>query len=198
MKTMDQAIRFYEQSGTVPARCRLAEDLIAKATYLIRSVDYEHDLARLRTRRDVVNILNRAKQIMDDVDKRIADFGVTDNRSANSQYLDWQNVRIEQQDRHAYFMAKVWFYTYIDPDIQKAERSIRSAQKIYENSCESELDLINYLMIPAANIYFELGDTAKCLKWLRRAVKICEKNGELAAFGRKREELLEIMESEGL
>lgn len=198
MKTMNLAIKFYGQSDSASAGCRLAADLIAKATYLVRSADYEHDLARLTARREIINILNHAKQVMGDVDEQIVYFRGADQRSANIRHTDWQNVQLNHQNRHAYFMAKAWFYTYIEPDIQRAERSIRSAQKIYENSCESELDLINYLMIPAANVYLELDDKDKCLKWLGRAVKVCEKNGDLAAFVRKREELREIMESEGL
>ena len=93
----------------------------------------------------------------------------------------------------SYYITKGWFYTYIDVNPCQVDRNINKAWKVYSRTCSSELDLINYMLIPAANIYIELGDRNECIAWLERAVKLCERNSDLDAYNRKKEELGQII-----
>lgn len=133
-------------------------------------------ISHYEAEKKVVDLLNRARMIMTQIDN--SDTGrIADNAE------NWLS----------YYITKGWFYTYIDTDPCQVDRNIHKAWKAYSRACSSELDLINYMLIPAANIYIELGDRNECIAWLERAVKLCERNSDLDAYNRKREELEQII-----
>lgn len=174
MRYMDRAIACYEKAETTDALLKLAADIIAVATYTVRSC-FDGNFT-LRSRKKVVDLLNRARMIMTQIDNSETG-GIADNAE------NWLS----------YYITKGWFYTYIDVNPCQVDRNIHKAWKVYSRTCSSELDLINYMLIPAANIYIELGDRNECIVWLERAVKLCERNSDLDAYNRKWEELEQII-----
>ena len=175
MRYMDRAIRYYSETNNSCGQLKLVAVMIAKATYIIRSC--EDGKSTFGSRRKVVNLLNRAKQIMDTIDASDADSAVENSEN-------WL----------AYYIGKGWFYTYIEVDPCRADSNIHKAWSVYSGACNSELDLINYMLIPAANIYIELGDRDECIIWLKRALNICDRHEDLAVFNRKRKDIKKIIQ----
>ncbi len=176
MNYMDRAIKCYEKTDTPNGRLKLAADIIAEATYTVRSCFCGKFI--LRSRKKIVDLLNRAKLIMDKIDEEESG-KITENAG------NWLS----------YYITKGWFYTYIDANPCRADRNILKAWNIYSRTYNSELDLINYMLIPAANIYIELGERDKCIAWLTKAVNICDRHEDLAVFSRKKGELEQIIRS---
>lgn len=86
-------------------------------------------------------------------------------------------------------MTCAWYYTYVNQDIKKVSDYINLAYETQMQICESDLDLIDNLFVPAANIFLENGQEKEAEKWLLLGVKICEENEEIIPFARKKKEL---------
>lgn len=174
MNYIDRAIKCYEKTDTLDGRLKLAADIIAEATYTVRSCFGGN--FTLLSRKKIVDLLNRAKIIMDKIDAE-GSGEIAENAE------NWLS----------YYITKGWFYTYIDVNSCQVDRNIYKAWNFYSRTCNSELDLINYMIIPAANIYIELGERDKCIAWLTKAVNICDRHEDLAVFSRKKGELEQII-----
>lgn len=89
-----------------------------------------------------------------------------------------------------YYMAWAWYYGLCEPDKELVLQNLELSNQINEMDGMSELDNIDYYIIPAANIMCELGELVLALDWLQKGIEICERNLELIPYVRKKADLL--------
>lgn len=90
---------------------------------------------------------------------------------------------------NACVLTRAWFYTYTEPDVEMVitciQRAYETGIKIFEN----ELDLIDSVFVPAANLLLECGQPGQAEKWLLSGIRMCEEKEEMIPFRRKKREL---------
>lgn len=88
-----------------------------------------------------------------------------------------------------YDMTCAWYYTYIEPDFVRVDNYISEAYGITFNICQTELDKIDEIISPIANILFEWEKYENAVRWLELAIRICENYGDILVYSRKKMEL---------
>jgi len=88
-----------------------------------------------------------------------------------------------------YYMAWAWYYSLCEPDKESVKYNLEAANKINADGKMSELDNIDYFIIPAANMMCELNEPISALNWLKEGIKLCETNSELIPYARKKLDL---------
>lgn len=97
------------------------------------------------------------------------------------------NSRLERD----YDMTLAWYYTYREADFKKASISMCRANDINEIISACALDYIDEQLSPMANIFLEWGEFELAEQYLLRSVAICNEHLEIAAYARRRIEVLE-------
>ncbi len=99
--------------------------------------------------------------------------------------------------RKAYYLAEAWYHVYYDNDKEALIKCVVWAQYIAEHTELSKLDLIDYTFIPAANMFYELGNVTNnsyagfSIYFLDKGIELCDENIKIDAYKRKKQELLE-------
>lgn len=88
-----------------------------------------------------------------------------------------------------YYLACAWYDTYVKPQFESAVQNLKRAYDIEVKTGCHELDLIDDILIPSANIFLEFGECEKSAEILRHGISLCEENEEIISFVRKKEEL---------
>lgn len=88
-----------------------------------------------------------------------------------------------------YYLTCAWYYTYVEPNGKIVSKYIHKAYEIESAICENDLDFIDNIIIPSANISLESGQEKKAEKCLLFGIKLCEENDEIIPFIRKKMEL---------
>lgn len=100
-----------------------------------------------------------------------------------------------------YYLTWAWYYTYVEPNDTKISEYISLAYDVESKICENDLDIIDNLFVPVANIFIENGKEDDSVDWLNLGIRLCDKNDELLPFVRKKMELyiylLDIYHSTG-
>jgi len=89
-----------------------------------------------------------------------------------------------------YYMTWAWYYGLCEPNKEIVLQNLELSNQINEIDGMSELDNIDYYIIPAANIMCELDEPVLALNWLEKGIGICERNSELIPYIRKKIDLL--------
>ena len=89
-----------------------------------------------------------------------------------------------------YYMTCAWYHTYYAVDHNRVKAYIEKATEITEAICYSDLDKIDELYSPAANIYLECKSYDDAVLYLLHSVHICEKHNEITAYRKKKLEML--------
>ena len=76
-----------------------------------------------------------------------------------------------------------------EPDEENADFYCRCAKILVNDTCETELEYIDIIVIPYANIMTEFGSLEKARDILLSGIQICEKYPEMLPYFRKKEEL---------
>lgn len=87
------------------------------------------------------------------------------------------------------FFAKGWYYTYVQPDPERAKAAVYQAKSIAEKVWSCDLDLIDQTLIPTANILLETGNFRESLEELRAAMDLCAKYPDFIPYERKKKDL---------
>lgn len=88
-----------------------------------------------------------------------------------------------------YYLTWAWYYTYVEPNDMKVSEKISQAYDIGTKICENDLDIIDNLFVPIANILLENGKEETSADWLMSGIKLCDENDEMLPFIRKKMEL---------
>lgn len=88
-----------------------------------------------------------------------------------------------------YYLSKAWYYTLVCPDAKSVERLCQLANELAEKTCVTELEYIDVLCVPYANMMAELGRLDKAKEILTGAIERCETYPDLIPYTRKKLEL---------
>ncbi len=90
---------------------------------------------------------------------------------------------------YSYALTEAWYYTYVEADIDKVYHYIHSAFDTGFSICENDLDLIDDIYRPSANILLECHQDDLAEKLLLDAIQLCANNEEILPYVRKEIEL---------
>lgn len=97
------------------------------------------------------------------------------------------------ENRCYYNMISAWYYTLIEPDINKTLSFTDRAKEIAYKVFSTELEIIDIIYIPTANCMAEHGDMAGARKVLEEAVEICENHNGIERYTIKQAEIKHIL-----
>ncbi|MCD8012904.1 MAG: hypothetical protein LUG99_06980 [Lachnospiraceae bacterium] len=113
------------------------------------------------------------------VDKLIS----TANKLITENTLPYAKVRLH------YYLVCAWYSVYVCDNADLADDFIRDALNLSDIISPNDLQKIEDVIIPCANIYFELGYHAASVSLLYKGTRICERYRESDAYARIRQEL---------
>ncbi|MBS7397739.1 MAG: hypothetical protein KIG32_04885 [Ruminiclostridium sp.] len=88
-----------------------------------------------------------------------------------------------------YYSVCAWYFTLIEPSLESAEECMTKAREIFSKTVPTDLDEIDCVTIPCADMYCLWGCYQQSAKLLMEAVEICEKNEPVVPYIRKKAEL---------
>ena len=88
-----------------------------------------------------------------------------------------------------YYLVCGWYYVHVEPDGEKVKKCIMKAEENTGLLYQSNLDYIDFLIIPAADMLYEIGDMAKSSGWLEKGIRLCAEHEGVLPYERKAEEL---------
>lgn len=100
-----------------------------------------------------------------------------------------ENTQIYSKLRWSHMVSLAWYYTLVEPDEEDADFYCRCAEILVNDTCETELEYIDIIVIPYANMMTEFGGLEKAKDILLSGIYICEKYPEMLPYLRKKEEL---------
>ena len=92
-----------------------------------------------------------------------------------------------------YALAIAWYYTMVDSDAFKCSRWLKKIIN-HVNPWPSEMDQIDFCLVPCAEMMFRHGDTENAKEVLLSAVGMCEEHEGVMPYERKKQELMEHIE----
>lgn len=95
--------------------------------------------------------------------------------------------RMEFQFLH--YMAKAWYFTLCREKAEQVLYNLKKAGKCSIPDGRSDLDQIDYWIIPGANMLLELGKADQAGEWLVKGKTLCETHPEELPFMRKKDEI---------
>ncbi|MGM9941884.1 MAG: hypothetical protein ACI32N_07850 [Bulleidia sp.] len=87
-------------------------------------------------------------------------------------------------------MTLAWYDTYIRKDIRSTNVNLKQAYALTLHIPHSDIDMIEDIISPTANILFEWGQHREASLWLLLGCAVCEKHWDLPAYVKKQTELL--------
>ena len=97
------------------------------------------------------------------------------------------SYRMEFQFLH--YMARAWYFTLCREKAEQVLYNLKKAGKCSIPDGRSDLDQIDYWIIPGANMLFELGEGDQAEEWLTKGKALCEAHPEELPFMRKKDEI---------
>ncbi len=93
----------------------------------------------------------------------------------------------------AYALAHMWFHSVFDSNYRFAGAAWNRARKISERTGYPDLEKIDAIYIPGAEMELESAHFDRSLYLLQKGIAICEKHGDSIPYLRKKKELLEYI-----
>ena len=100
-----------------------------------------------------------------------------------------ENTQVFSKLRWSHMMSMAWYYTLTEPDEEKAVFYCQCAEILVNYTCETELEYMDIITIPYANMMVEFGNLEKAKDILLSGIYICEKYPEMLPYLRKKEAL---------
>lgn len=91
--------------------------------------------------------------------------------------------------RGIYYSVCAWYFTLVIPSLKSAEEFMTKAKEIFTKTAPTDLDEIDCITIPCADMYCLWECYAQSAKLLMEAIQICEKNEPVVPYIRKKAEL---------
>ena len=89
-----------------------------------------------------------------------------------------------------YYMVCAWYYTVLEESVSDAFECVKLACEIAIHILPNDLDLINQIIIPTADMFRYLGYYKKSETWLNIGLKACEEKRDIILYEIKYKELL--------
>ena len=93
-----------------------------------------------------------------------------------------------------YYMVCAWYYTMIEESVRSAFECVKFAYEIASRILPNDLDLIDQIIIPTADIFRYLGHYKKSETWLNIGLKACEEKRDISLYEIKYKELLQCLD----
>lgn len=91
--------------------------------------------------------------------------------------------------RCVYHMVRAWYYTLVTPEFDRAVENMEHAAAIAEKTAPTDLDKIDNITIPCADILCNWEEYEGAAQLLENAIELCAQKGEIIPWLRKRMEL---------
>lgn len=105
-----------------------------------------------------------------------------------------QEMIEENSDNHCYYcMIWAWYYTLIEPDIDKTKSLTEQAEYIARQVFPTDLEIIDIIYIPTANCFYYHNKFSYSAHKIEEAVEICRKYPDIIPYIDKLAELLNIL-----
>ncbi|MDO4650899.1 MAG: hypothetical protein Q4B26_19860, partial [Eubacteriales bacterium] len=88
-------------------------------------------------------------------------------------------------------LAYMWFYTIYDESYVDAIAAWRKAKDIAQEISYPDLEKIDAILVPRAEIEVDFGHHDKSIEFLKSGIEICEKHSDSVPYLRKKAELLD-------
>lgn len=95
--------------------------------------------------------------------------------------------------RSIYNMACAWYYTLSEPDYKRTIEFIQEAYGMAKNTTSTELDDIDYIIVPCANMMVEWDKHDDAATWLKIGIKICNSHEGSLPYIRKKMDLFSYL-----
>lgn len=104
-----------------------------------------------------------------------------------------ENISSDFEIRCDYQMSRAWYYTLVKPDFHRTVLSVREARRLAGHTGQTELDMIDRIIIPAANMFFEWEEYERAKKWICAGIRVCDDYADILPYVRKKTELMRCM-----
>lgn len=157
----------------------------------------EHSILYMRMargeRRDILlteYMLNKANVLIRSIPEKTVEIKKLLNRAGK-----WiqKNTQTCSKLRWSHMMSLAWYYTLSEPDEETAEFYCQSAETLVNYTCETELEYIDTIVIPHANMMTEFDNLEKAKKILLDGIHICERYPEMFPYIRKKRNLYDYL-----
>lgn len=105
------------------------------------------------------------------------------------------DAKLEKTDKITcyYFMTMAWFFTFVEPNPEETFTNARIASKLSLKCFDSPLEIIDSVMIPAAECFCVHKAYGDSIEMLTSGVRICSKFPNVYAYADKHVQLLNCM-----
>ncbi len=90
---------------------------------------------------------------------------------------------------YSYLMTCAWYYTYVEVNNDMVINYIQQAYEVESMIRENDLDFIDNLLVPSANILLESALDDEAEMSLLQGIQICEEHQDMLPYRRKKKEL---------
>src|SRR5699024_4427951 len=106
-------------------------------------------------------MLNKANVLIRSIPEKTVEIKKLVNRAGK-----WiqKNTQTCSKLRRSHMMSLAWYYTLSEPDEETAEFYCQSAETLVNYTCETELEYIDIIVIPHANMMTEFDNLEKAKK----------------------------------
>lgn len=173
LQALNKAIFYMKSSGNADSKLLLAKYELSKAMVLLRS--------GFGKKKEIRRLFGSVKKaIKDDRQGRF---------KKHKQDCPKEYKRLCTEVISGYYMGMAWYYTLIEPDFAAADVFINKACKIEKKTSVSDLDFIDSILIPHANILAELQMDDMSAAVIKNGIQICENYKDIIPYMRKKMEL---------
>lgn len=96
-----------------------------------------------------------------------------------------QYSQIYNEIKYGYHMVQAWYYTYVEPDYQKMCACVNQEYQYVEETSATLLDFIDKMIIPYANMTYELGENDDAILILNDGIHRLETYDEYMPYIRE-------------
>ena len=86
-------------------------------------------------------------------------------------------------------LTLAWYHTYVDEDLERTLSCLKKAWQAEQKVCSNDLDLIDDVLRPSANILLEWDEIDACVQLLQDGIQRCERHPGVVPYLRKKLEL---------
>ena len=108
----------------------------------------------------------------------------------NAQDLLYKNEPGNTENRCYFCMVSAWYSTLIAPDLNTAMQYTNQAAQIAPQIFQTDLEIIDIIYIPTANVLYYHGELQAAAEKLEEAVKLCKSHSDLIPYVDKCAELM--------
>ena len=112
----------------------------------------------------------------------------------NAKKLMEEDASKDAEVQSIYHLICAWYYTLCEEQKNRVLYHLKKLRNINRNRKQSDLDVIDYFYVPAANMMIEMKDVKSSMMWLEKACSLCDAHPETQPYLRKKQELLQYKE----